>query len=139
MDEELVGFPEEADNTQFTALPVMKVERLRNLFRDFIDLESIAVMTGEEFDFTIESDSFMASIRVFLTNDHVTNEIKDSPELFFISGPAVMLDTDGDETDTYLQVGGQFDFSTGESGVQLGTLTIWRRKSDPPVALLDAS
>lgn len=139
MDEELVGFPEEADNTQFQAVPIMPVAELREKFREFVDLEAISEMTGEEFSFVIESDSFKGIIRVFLTNDHVTNAKEGSPELFFISGPAVMLNIEGEELDVSLEVGGQIDFFGGSTDVLLGTLTVWRMQIDPEIGLLDAS
>ncbi len=139
MDEDIVGFPEEADNTQFAAQPVMEIAELHEMLREFIDLESIGVMTGEEFAFIIENATFKGTIRMFLTNDHVTNEIERLPKLFFVSGPAVLLDIDGEETGVYLQVGGQLNFGDGESDVQLGTLTVWRMQTDPEIGLLDVS
>jgi hypothetical protein len=139
MDEDIVGFPGEADNTLFEVAPHNTVAELREKFREVVYRESIGELLVVEFVLDIMNEHFDGTIRVFIPTDQLTNEKEHLSELFFLTGTAILLDIEGEETNVYLEVGGQIEFFDESSDVLLGALSVWPMRTSRETGLRDAS
>jgi hypothetical protein len=141
MDDPMVGFPEEADNTQFAATPLLSRDELLDVIAEFLMREDADTTPPATFDFSIENEHFTGTVRIFAqSKDYFTTEFEDQPMLFFLSGPGVLLDELGNETDLWLEVGGQLDVTSDTPpDTPPGVLTVWRSQPDQEIGLQDAS
>lgn len=135
-----VDFPEEADNTQFVATPQIPLIELQESIAKLFMREDEDGSDPVRFDFLIENELFSGLIRLLIqSKEYLTTESEEHPMLFYLSGPAILLDELGNETDLWLQAGGQLDLSNMLDSAPTGVLTVWRPNLNIELEALDAS